>query len=114
MSQPPAARAWAGACQRQAPRFGCAIETEYAVLDVPDSPPRPARLVNISRGGIAVVVSEPLLPQTTLAVVLSSLDGLFTYLLAGEVIHGVPYRDGWLVGCAFNRLLTADELADLL
>src|SRR5205823_5401803 len=114
MSSPSAPPPAAGAGQRQSPRYACEITTEYAILEEPDTLPRPARLLNISRSGMAVVVEELLLPQMTLAVELHRPGGLFSCLLAGEIVHALPHRDGWMLGCRFHRPLTPDELANLL
>jgi hypothetical protein len=100
--------------RRQSERHVCQISTTYHALGDAPSPARLAWIADISRFGLALVAGHPIPVATRLGVEVRSPDGAFSYLLAVGVVRTVRYRDGWLSGCAFDRPLTDDELANLL
>src|SRR5438132_9147820 len=110
----PAAGPVAGPERRQAVRHACQISTAYHTLAEASSHPRLAWIADISLLGLALVAGHPIRPTTRLGVEVRSPDGAFSYLLVVRVVRTVPYRDGWLAGCAFDRPLTDDELENLL
>lgn len=69
---------------------------------------------NISRSGMALLLSERPEPKTRLGVEFHCPEGQFSYLLVGEVVRTLPHGGSWLVGCAFDRSLGDDELTNLL
>jgi len=99
---------------RRATRHTCEITAEYYVLNEVPARPRAGCLVNLSTTGMALIVGHPQRPPTRLGVEVHSPDRLFSYLLVGQVVHTLPYHDAWLLGCAFDRPLSNDELDNLL
>jgi len=100
--------------RRRAERHACQISTAYHPLAEAASQPRLAWIADISRVGLALVSGHPIRPTARLGIEVRSPDGAFSYLLIVHVVRSVPYRDGWLAGCAFDRTLTHDELENLL
>jgi hypothetical protein len=100
--------------RRQAERHVCQISTTYHTLAETASQSRLAWIADISLLGLALVMGHPVRPTARLGVEVRSPDGAFSYLLVVRVVRTVPYRDGWLAGCAFDRPLTDDELENLL
>jgi hypothetical protein len=110
----PVAGLVAGPERRQAERHACQISTAYHTLADAPLLPRLAWIADISRLGLALVAGHAIRPATRLGVEVRSPDGTFSYLLIVRVVRTVPYRDGWLAGCAFDRPLTDEELENLL
>jgi hypothetical protein len=76
---------------------------------------RRVRVVNISTGGIALLLKYP--PQRGMEVYVRLTNSLlsFTYDLSAVTMHASRQDDGkWLVGFAFIRELTFAELASLI
>jgi hypothetical protein len=75
-----------------------------------DGSPWPGRVVNISRGGIGIVLTRRFEPNTLLVMELESpLDHLSRTVLA-RVIHSTGLEVGWLLGCAFISELDDEDL----
>ena len=110
----PTTDSYDGPERRRALRHACEIATEYYALGESPSEPRLAWVVNISTTGVALVVGHPMQPDTMLGVELRSPDRTFSYLLTARVVRSLPYHDGWMLGCAFDRPLSAGEVANLL
>ena len=70
-----------------------------------------ARVRNISRGGINLLVPRECQPGDMLGVDLPSPEGDSSYTVLACVIHATPGPDGdWVVGCTFAQELSDAEL----
>jgi hypothetical protein len=75
------------------------------------SPGQPAHVVDISAGGVALVLVRRLEPGAMLSVRLACSDEESTRTLFLRVVHLVPHADGsWRLGRAFASELTEKEL----
>jgi hypothetical protein len=73
--------------------------------------PRPVRIANVSRGGLALLLEEPLAVGTPLAV---EVDGWEAGRpLLARVVHVTELVAGWLHGCQLADPLTAAEFMQL-
>lgn len=76
---------------------------------------RRARIQDISLGGIALVVRQPIRPGTHVLIQLKNDFLGLTYDLSARVVHANrKAHDQWVIGCAFARELSAPELETLL
>jgi hypothetical protein len=72
------------------------------------------RVRDISVGGIALILRHRVERETELILELATTAGEVRSLPA-QVVHVTQERDGcWIVGCAFESLLSEDELQSLL
>ncbi len=72
-------------------------------------------VVNISAGGIGLLLPQPFKPRTVLVVELTGVDESFTRDLLARVVHLRKKEEGkWLVGCSFASLLRDKELKAIL
>jgi hypothetical protein len=78
----------------------------------------PGRVVNLSAGGVGMLLRHRFRPGTLLTVELKTAAGRFLCLVEVRVVHVTAVKDAasscWLLGCAFARTLTADEMQALL
>jgi hypothetical protein len=82
--------------------------------DQPGSPTSAfsARVRNISRGGISLVVDRPFETGAVLSVELPGPDGLPPFTVLACVVHAAGLADGqWALGCSFASELSAEDLA---
>jgi hypothetical protein len=77
--------------------------------------PGPSQVYNLSRGGLAVLLDDPIEPGTVLRVGLLNGSGNFWHLKVMRVVHTTPLAEGqWVVGSRFLTRLTEKELQGLL
>ncbi len=92
-------------------RFSC--DLEVACVPASEDPDIlwPARVINISCGGIGLLLSRRFEPGTLLQVELQIPKKGFSRPLLVQVMHvtGHDYG-GYLVGCAFTNPLSEDEV----
>lgn len=75
----------------------------------------PQVIRDISRTGMGLVLKQVHEPGTPLAIELHSPNKNIKYTVFTRVVHATAQPDGtWLVGCAFARELSNDELRNLL
>jgi hypothetical protein len=85
-------------------------------------PPRevgwPARVKDISAGGVGLLLRHRFRPGTILAVELHGASGGCVRVLAVRVVHATPRtvdsESCWLMGCMFVEPLSDNELQTLL
>ena len=104
----------AGPDRRRTTRHTCEITANIYLLDENPAGPRAGCLINLSTTGMALIVGHPLKRPTRLGVEVHSPDRQLSYLLVGEVVRTLRYYDAWLLGFAFDRPLSEDELENLL
>ena len=102
--------------RRAAVRHASVMEASYHPIAVPAvGPSCPARIRDISLGGIALVVPHPYEAGSVLSVVPEVLPLSLSPALEVRVLHVTPHGDRlWMAGCEFLTPLTEDELHALL
>ncbi len=97
--------------RRASPRLPCDIETKCQPISGGLSKAWSARAVDISTGGVGLVLERRFEPGAMLTANLTSADGESTRTLFLRVAHVARHEDGgWRHGCAFASELTAEEL----
>jgi hypothetical protein len=102
--------------RRAAVRHASTMEAAYHPIAVPAiGPSCPARIRDVSLGGIALIVPHPYEAGSVLAVVPEVLPQSLAPALEARVLHVTPHGDGhWMAGCEFLTPLAEDELHALL
>jgi hypothetical protein len=73
----------------------------------------PARVRNVSRGGINLVLDRPFEPGSIVSIELPGQEGQTASTVLACVVHATPAGDGgWSVGCTFSRELSDADLAE--
>jgi hypothetical protein len=106
-AKPAERRAWV--------RFPCDLESACHPLAGTQSLQWPGKVCNLSRGGIALALGRRFEVGTVLAIdVQGKLAETGANVLA-RVVHVKVQSDGsWLLGCAFTKPLSEDDLQKLL
>jgi c-di-GMP-binding flagellar brake protein YcgR len=96
-------------------RHACGTATRIAAGRRRRSPFQRVRALDISQGGIALVLRRaPAIGDIIFLQVINRVLG-FTYDLAAEVRHFTRHKRGaWVVGLAFSAPLSHDELGTLI
>jgi hypothetical protein len=107
---PPERRAWV--------RFGTDLQATCRGPGGRKEVGWPARVRDVSAGGLGLVLRHRFRPGTPLLVEIHGPAGGPGRVLAARVVHARPVQPGtatcWLVGCAFLTPLGDDELRALL
>jgi hypothetical protein len=74
----------------------------------------PAKVRNISAGGIGLFMGRRFEVGTVLAIELQTSTQSGARKLTARVKHATGQEDGWLLGCAFTTPLSDEDLALLL
>ena len=99
--------------RRASVRHVCDQEALSRPLELPDAISWGAKVHDISRGGLGLLLCYPFKPGTFLAVDLQSSRAVSRTLLV-RVVHVTDQADGsWFVGCEFAAPLTEEEVAAL-
>ncbi len=101
--------------RRAAVRYPCGEGVDGEVSLAGDYVSRRAPIVDISTGGVALRLSRQLPRGTPLLLQLHHAELGLRYTIAMQVAHCtvLPGRK-WIVGCAFARELSTQELQSLL
>src|SRR5262245_24076297 len=102
--------------RRAGVRHASTMEASYHACAVEAvGPSSPARIWDVSLGGLALVVGHPYDAGVRLSVVPEVLPQSLSPGLEVEVLHVTPHGEGlWLAGCRFLNPLTEEELMILL
>jgi PilZ domain-containing protein len=102
----------AAAERRGQPRTPCFLEG--ALSGDGNAPPfRRVTLLNLSAGGVLLLLQDPHWTGDALRLTFETVTGQL-FRIRADVVH-VEFRHGsWLAGCRFVRPLTDDELVALL
>jgi hypothetical protein len=95
-------------------RYSCDLEA--SCIPANDDPEIlwPARVVNISCGGVGLLLSRRFEPGFLLQVELQIPHKGFSRPLLVQVLHATGHeRGGWLLGCSFPQPLTEEEVQQL-
>jgi hypothetical protein len=97
--------------RRAADRVPCTLTTMCKPLGGARTKAWPATAMDISTGGMAIVLGRRFEPGAILLATLASADGETTRTLFLRVAHITRQDDGtWRLGCAFAKELSQDEL----
>jgi hypothetical protein len=97
--------------RRRAPRFPSDLQTSCRPLTTRDGTSWPARVRDISRGGVALILRRRFEPGAVLTMELEDPAGAVSRSVFARVIHVRPDEAGtWMLGCAFTGELSDDEL----
>jgi c-di-GMP-binding flagellar brake protein YcgR len=92
-------------------RYPAQVETTVHLANSSDPTPYPARVRNISQGGISVLVGKEFAPGQLLSVELPTLDKQVTFTVLVCVVHSVPHgKNEWALGGTFARELSEEDL----
>jgi hypothetical protein len=92
-------------------RFPSGLETTLQPARGPDAPRLGARVRDVSRGGILLVLDRPFEPGEMLSVELPAVEGQPPSTVLACVVRAAEAAGGeWSVGCAFAAELADDDL----
>jgi hypothetical protein len=97
--------------RRREERYHFEEQPVVVFLAKPSFRPRQGALRNVTNGGIALITSQRYPPGTRIVVRMPTTNPLLPDFRLAEVRHfsAVP-NGGWLLGCRFLQILTADEM----
>ena len=96
-------------------RFACNVETVCYTAETAPGERRSGRILNISAGGVGLVLRCQFSEGTLLHFELPPEMNLANPQILVRVVRVVPHGDGnWLLGCEFADQLTEDDLQALL
>ena len=114
----PTAPAAVFAERRSRVRYTASLEASCRRTGDVDGQNWPGRVVNISSGGIGLLLAHRLQADTLLDVEFQGATGAALLVLRVRVVHCTPFMDdgtpSWLHGCAFAKDLADEELWPLL
>lgn len=104
---PPDNRSWK--------RFLCNIMTSCKSVEPAQLEPAAAKILNVSAAGLGLLVTRAFDQGTLVSVELPGSNGHIPTSILARVIHVKPQVSGdWVLGCAFTRRFTEQELQMLL
>ena len=99
--------------RRASVRYQCGLATPGRLLLVDGQEWQRAWVLDLSLGGVGLLLSRPLEQGSEVVIVLKSATQ--TFELAAHVCHSSRQQDGdWIVGCEFVKKLTNEERDTLL
>jgi len=104
-----------GANRRETVRYNINLETSCRLLAMVQGEPQPVRVRNISAGGISLVLTHQVPADALLEIELLNRPQMFLCKLQVRITYHVEHPTGdWILGGAFTRKLTEEELRLLL
>jgi hypothetical protein len=101
--------------RRRAIRYQCTLETSANLIAQVEGDTMLAKVRNISVTGISLVLAQKLEPETVLDVEVFNKTRQYYCRVPLRVVYVLDHADGnFLVGGAFGRELTDEELKGLL
>jgi hypothetical protein len=95
-------------------RFACEVKAVYQIIPDEDDVRREAKVLNISTGGVAMVVNHDVRAGALLSAELHAADGQVVVTILACVVHVVVQSEHERVlGCNFIQALGADDLKAL-
>lgn len=96
-------------------RHACQLETACQPLTLGPRQQWQGRALNLSQGGLGLVLDRRFEKGTLLAIEIHRPDGAPGRSLLARVAHVSQQADGlWLIGCAFANKLTEEDVTALL
>jgi hypothetical protein len=104
-----------GAERRESVRHYISLETSCRLLAMVQGESNPIRVRNISAGGISLVLPREVPPDDLLDIELLNRPQMFLCKLQVRITYRVEHPTGdWIIGGAFTRKLSEEELRLLL
>ncbi len=101
--------------RRDTVRYTITLETSCRLLAMVQGEANPIRVRNISAGGISLVLQNEVPADTLLDIELLNRPQMFLCKLQVRITYRVEHPTGdWIIGGAFTRRLTDEELKLLL
>ncbi|MCI0462437.1 MAG: PilZ domain-containing protein [Gemmataceae bacterium] len=101
--------------QRIWPRFACDVKAVCQAVANPESGPQPARVLNLSRSGVGLLLPKRFDNGTLLSVEFQAADSSFRRTVLACVVRINARPDGQqALGCNFIRSLSEEDLRLLL
>lgn len=101
--------------RRSAPRYHWGLEPFCPLFATLEGYPWPAKVENISTGGISLSLKHRFDVNAMMTVELLNSTKMLSCKLQVKVAHVKPHPGGgWVMGCAFTRALTDTEQRALL
>jgi hypothetical protein len=105
----------AGKEKRQTIRYKIDLETSCRLLAMVEGEPHPVRVRNISAGGISLVLMHEVPADELLEIELLNRPEMYLCKLQVRITYRVEHPSGdWIIGGAFTRPLSDEELRVLL
>jgi PilZ domain len=96
-------------------RYPCELDSACQPLAGTRGVEWPGKIRNLSRGGLALALARRFEVGTVLAIEMQGRDAGDLGTVLARVAHISIQPDGtWLLGCAFTKLLTEEDLKALL
>ena len=96
-------------------RFACNLKVTFRPIGLLELMPVPVQVRDVSTRGIGLISAAPLVAGTFIVIDLPSAQGSAPLRKAARVVRLVPSAGNrWLLGCAFTRELSTDELKALV
>lgn len=73
-----------------------------------------AKMIDLSQGGVRLVMNRGFPAETELLIEISSADAAFCRTTEARVVHSTEEASGWIIGCAFQEALSEADLKLLL
>lgn len=101
--------------RREAFRYNINLETSCLLIAALEGDTTPVRVRNISSGGVSLVLTRGVEPDTVLNIQLLNRPRMFFCKVDVRVTYVVEHPSGdWILGGAFARTLSDEELRMLL
>lgn len=95
-------------------RYPCQVKAVYEVVSAEDGVRREAKVLNVSAGGLALVVDQDLRPGALLSAELHAGDGHTVVTILACVVHvTVESEHERVLGCNFIQELSEEDLSAL-
>lgn len=96
-------------------RYNINLETSCLLIAALEGDPLPVRVRNISAGGVSLVLTRGIDPETLLTVQLLNRPRMYFCKVDVKITYIVEHPSGdWIVGGSFTRRLADEELRALL
>jgi hypothetical protein len=95
-------------------RFPCDAKAFIQRVNGPDQSHRPARVLNVAVGGMALLVEEPVAVGELLSTELHDAKGRPIVTILACVVHTQTVPEGHMLGCNFIRELADKDIKALL
>ena len=97
--------------RREWVRFSCDVDFSCQPLAVNNESRWLGKVLNISQGGMCLVVNRRFERGTILAVEMYNNVGAVTGTMLARVVHCAPQsHSDWMIGCSFVRALPVEDL----
>jgi hypothetical protein len=101
--------------RRASTRYPCNLATSCRLVASLPGEPVPARVRNISVGGVSLVLTHPFEPESLVSIELRSMARGVVHPVQVRIIYSIEHPSGdWILGASFVDPLGDDELKAFL